>query len=132
MDQMRRNPHAHEAQLSSRLIRLIRIFRCLCGCQDLMFRLTCTGARSAAHIKSPFSLSNGSRMTTEKRIPTFKTHLILYSVVYGIMIQVKENKREVKSHHEFNICCVFVTLFFPLFFLLSLKSSFMVSSRLEN
>lgn len=93
MDQIRRKPHAHEAQHSSRLVRLIRILRCLCGCQDLMFRLTC--ARSVAHIKSPFfSLSNGSRMTAGKRISTFKTHLILYSGVYGIMIRVKEKRKE--------------------------------------
>ena len=75
-----------------------------------------------ANTKSQFFLSqcNGSRrMTAGKRISTFKTHLILYSGVYGIMIPVKERSKE--SHHEFNICCVFVTLFFsPLFSLLFL------------
>ena len=87
-----------------------------------------------ANTKSQFFLSqcNGSRrMTAGKRISTFKTHLILYSGVYGIMIPVKERSKE--SHHEFNICCVFVTLFFsPFFSSLPLKSSFMVSSQLEN
>ena len=73
-----------------------------------------------ANTKSQFSLSqwNGSRrMTAGKRISTFKTHLILYSGVYGIMIPVKERSKE--SHHEFNIYCVFVTLFFLPFFLFS-------------
>ena len=131
MDQIRRKPHAHEAQHSSRLIRLIIILRCLCGCQDLMFRLTYT-QRSAYQV-TIFSVEWVSNDSRETNLNIQNPFDIVFRCIWHHDSSQREEKREVKSHHEFIICCVFVTLFyFPLFFLLSLKSSFMVSSRLEN
>lgn len=115
MDQIRRKPHAHEAQHSSRLIRLIRIVRCLCGCQDLMFRLTCT-QRSAYQV-TIFSVEWVSNDSRETNLNIQNPFDIVFRCIWHHDSSQREEKREVKSHHEFNICCVFVTLFyFPPFF----------------
>ena len=106
------------------------MFRCLCECQDLMFHFMGT-----KQIQSPnFLCPNGTGLDEWQLGNEYQHSKPIWYCIPVCMASWFQLKSEVKSLITSLTSTAFLWLFFfsPFFSSLPLKSSFMVSSQLEN